>query len=62
VASADLDGDGDLDLAIANYGSNDVTILMSSTTHAPDGTQCNSTGGCYWARSVAREVVYRPCP
>jgi hypothetical protein len=30
ITAADLDGDGDADLAVANYGSNDVTILKNN--------------------------------
>ena len=30
VCAADLDGDGDSDLAVANYGSNNVSILKNN--------------------------------
>ena len=30
VAAGDLDGDGDADLAVANLGSDDVTILKNN--------------------------------
>ena len=34
VALGDVDGDGDLDLAVANYGSNNVSILLNTGTGA----------------------------
>ncbi|OGO12510.1 MAG: hypothetical protein A2Y53_01890 [Chloroflexi bacterium RBG_16_47_49] len=35
VFSVDLDGDGDSDLAVANYGSNNVSILNNVTIQLP---------------------------
>jgi glucose/arabinose dehydrogenase len=38
VATGDLDGDGDLDVATANWHSNDVTVLENLTVDGPDTT------------------------
>jgi hypothetical protein len=46
VAIGDLSGDGRLDLAVANNGSNNVTVLLNTTTSAPDGTACEDGNGC----------------
>jgi hypothetical protein len=35
IFAADLDGDGDLDLATANYGSDNVSILLNSSVQVP---------------------------
>ena len=40
-----LDGDGSLDLAVANFNSNNVTILLSAV-FASDGTACNDGNAC----------------
>ncbi len=46
VAVRDLNGDGRLDLVAANNGSNNVSILLNTTTSAQDGTPCNDGNGC----------------
>jgi hypothetical protein len=46
VAVGDLTGDGRLDLVVANFSSDDVTVLINTTTSAPDGTGCEDGNGC----------------
>ena len=38
IATGDLDGDGDLDVATANWDSGDVTVLRNTTTGTPPDT------------------------
>ena len=44
VATGDLDGDGDLDVATANWDSGDVTVLKNLTTASADTTPPTVTG------------------
>ena len=44
VFSADLDGDGDNDLAVANYGSDNVSVLLNNG----NGTFAGKGGLCCW--------------
>ena len=46
VAVGDVTGDGNLDLVVANASTNDVSILINTTTSAPDGTTCEDGYGC----------------
>jgi len=46
VAFGNWNADGKLDLAVANFSSSNVTILLNSTASAPDGTACNDSNAC----------------
>ena len=46
VAVGDWNWDGKLDLAVANYNSNNVTILLNNTVPAPNGTSCDDGNAC----------------
>ena len=51
ITTADLDGDGDVDLAVANYNSNNVSILINNG----DGTFSNAVN--YGAGSGPRGIT-----
>jgi hypothetical protein len=43
VAAGDIDGDGDIDIAAANYGSfHSISVLLNQSDHA--GSDCDSNG------------------
>jgi hypothetical protein len=46
VAPVDVNGDGKLDLAVANFSSNNVTVLTNGTASAPGGTACDDGNAC----------------
>ena len=46
VAVGDWNGDGKRDLAVANFSSSNLNILLNNTTSAPDGTACNDATAC----------------
>jgi hypothetical protein len=46
VAAGDLNGDGRFDLVVANFVSDDLTVLVNTTSSAPDGTACEDGQGC----------------
>ena len=53
VFAADLDGDGDQDLAVANYGSNNVSVLKNNG----DGTFASAVN---YATGTGTQSVCRP--
>jgi hypothetical protein len=46
VAVGDFDVDGKPDIAVANFGSATVTIMLGNPGLAPDGTSCSDGNGC----------------
>jgi hypothetical protein len=46
IAVSDVDGDGRPDIVVADFTSNDVTILSNRTVPAPNGTACDDGNAC----------------
>jgi hypothetical protein len=46
VGVGDWNGDGKRDLAVANFSSSNLTILLNNTTSADDGTACTDGNAC----------------
>ncbi len=58
LAAADFNGDGKLDLASANYGTNNIGVLLNATTFPPAVTSFSPTNGMVGATVVITGVRF----
>jgi hypothetical protein len=63
VFAADLDGDGDSDLAVANYNSDNVSILKNLSNNGPTGFSylpgdVNMSAGAWPPAAIGADVTF----